>query len=343
MRAALEPYQVAVVHGLPLNLRFDERGIAREHFGFADGVSQPMPYKPGVVTLSGGVEAPKDPWNGVPLGEILMGHENAHHEIAPGPVVPDNQDSTAAGLDPHPRGVGFRDLGLDGSYMVVRELKQDVAAFWNSMAAAAERVARRDPEGAGHIDREWLANRVIGRDRDGNLLCPVSKTGVLSPNRYDQPDNDFLFYDRDRHGLGCPMGSHVRRANPRDGLAPTPADKQTLLDAANSHRILRRGRKYGDDIADPYVDDGKERGLLFIALNTDITRQFEFTQQTWLLNPNFAFLYDEVDPLLGPKGGLTIPEHPLRRIIEVDTFVRMAGGEYFFLPSMPALRYLASL
>ncbi|WP_404334805.1 hypothetical protein AB2M62_14340 [Sphingomonas sp. MMS12-HWE2-04] len=157
------------------------------------------------------------------------------------------------------------------------------------------------------------------------------------------PDNAFGFYDRDRHGMGCPMGSHVRRANPRDGLAPTPGDKQTLLDAANNHRILRRGRKYGPTIADPRVDDGKERGLLFIALNTDITRQFEFIQQTWLLNPNFAFLYDETDPLLGPKGGFTLPEKPLRRIIEVDTFVQMAGGEYFFLPSMPALNYLASL
>lgn len=341
VRAALVPHQVAVVYGLPLNLRPDGRGIAREHFGFADGVSQPMPYKPGVVTLSGGGDAPADPWNGVPLGEILMGHVNAHHEVAPGPVVPDDDASQKAGLAPHPRGMGFRDLGLDGSYMVVRELKQDVAAFWNSMAAAAERIAAQDPEGAGHIDDDWLAYRVIGRDRDGNLLCPAS--GVLKPNQYDQPDNDFAFFDRDRQGMGCPMGSHVRRANPRDGLAPTPADKQTLLDAANSHRILRRGRKFGKDIANPRIDDGEDRGLLFIALNTDITRQFEFTQQTWLLNPNFAFLYDEVDPLLGPKGGLTIPEQPLRRIIEVDTFVRMAGGEYFFLPSMPALRYLSAL
>jgi len=116
-----------------------------------------------------------------------------------------------------------------------------------------------------------------------------------------------------------------------------------LLDAANNHRILRRGRKYGSTIADPLKDDGKDRGLLFICLNTDITRQFEFVQQTWMLNPNFAFLYDEVDPLLGPKGMLTIPEKPLRRIIEVDTFVQMAGGEYFFLPSMPAIRYLATL
>ncbi|MGK6356245.1 Dyp-type peroxidase [Sphingomonas sp. DT-207] len=337
---ALAPHQVTVVHRLPLQLRPDERGIAREHFGFADGVSQPMPYEAGVVTLGASGEAPQDPWNGVPLGEILMGHTTAHHEIAPGPVVPDGEAAQKAGLPPHPRGEGFRDLGLDGSYMVVRELKQDVAAFWNSMADAAKRISEGDPEHSGHIDSDWLADRVVGRDKDGNLLCPG---GVLPPNAYDQPDNDFAFYDRDPHGHGCPLGSHVRRGNPRDGLAPKPADKQTLLEAANSHRILRRGRKYGPTIADPMQDDGADRGLLFICLNTDITRQFEFVQQTWVLNPNFATLFDEVDPLIGPKGTLTIPEDPLRRIIGVDTFVQMAGGEYFFLPSMPALRYLASL
>jgi deferrochelatase/peroxidase EfeB len=135
----------------------------------------------------------------------------------------------------------------------------------------------------------------------------------------------------------------VRRANPRDGLAKDEASAQTLLDAANNHRILRRARKYGDTVENPAVDDRKDRGLLFMCLNTDIARQFEFVQQTWILNPNFATLYDETDPLVGPKGGFTIRERPLRRIVPVETFVRLAGGEYFFLPSLPALRYLGTL
>ena len=80
-----------------------------------------------------------------------------------------------------------------------------------------------------------------------------------------------------------------------------------------------------------------------MCLNTDITRQFEFVQQTWILNPNFAILYDEVDPLVGPKGQFTIPENPLRRIVEVETFIQLAGGDYFFLPSIPAINYLAAL
>lgn len=340
VEAALAPHAVKVVHRLPLDLRPDEKGVAREHFGFADGISQPMPYDDEAVVLSNGAPAARDPWNRIPLGEILFGHLNGHHESAPGPIVPDDDKAQAAGLPPHPLAEGFRDFGLDGSYMVVRELKQDVVAFWQSMRDNAARIRARDPDHSAHVTTTWLAERVVGRSTKGHLLCP---SGYLPPNAYGQPENDFGFYDRDLHGIGCPVGSHVRRANPRDGLAPTPDQKQTLLDAANNHRILRRGRKYGATISVPPKEDGVDRGLLFICLNTDIARQFEFVQQTWLLNPNFATLFDETDPLVGPQGTMTIHEQPLRRIVDVETFVRMAGGDYFFLPSMPALSYLASL
>ena len=80
-----------------------------------------------------------------------------------------------------------------------------------------------------------------------------------------------------------------------------------------------------------------------MCLNTDIARQFEFIQQTWLLNPYFSTLFEETDPLLGPAGPLTIPQEPLRRVIDVDTYVKFSGGEYFFLPSMDAIDYLAKL
>ncbi|WP_129790703.1 hypothetical protein [Sphingosinicella sp. CPCC 101087] len=342
VEAALAPHEVRVVHRLPLLLDPDGKGISRDHYGFADGLSQPIPYDEAALVGSDGKPVEKNPCNGVPLGEILIGHTNGHREKAQGPIVPDDPDGrpAAAGLMPHASAEGFFDLGLDGSYMVVRELNQDVAAFWKSLQANAERIRKRDPQHSGHVDTIWLAERVIGRSTDGHLLCPG---GYLPPDGYGMPDNDYLFQARDPHGIGCPAGSHVRRANPRDALAPTAKEAQSLLDAANNHRILRRGRKYGPKIADPYQDDGKERGLLFVCLNTDIARQFEFVQQTWLLNQNFATLYDETDPLLGPAGRMTIREQPLRRIVDVETFVKMAGGEYFFLPSLSALRYLAML
>ena len=234
---------------------------------------------------------------------------------------------------------GFLNFGLDGSYMVVRELRQYVGAFWKNLEANAQKIRAHDPA-ATHVTADWLAERVVGRDLDGHVLCPA---GVRTADRNNQPDNAFGYFQEDRYGQGCPMGSHVRRANPRDGLARKPETAQTLLDAANNHRILRRGRKFGRPPKDRHEEDGEERGLLFICLNADIARQFEFVQQTWILNKNFATLYDETDPLVGPKGGFTIGEQPLRRIVDVETFIQLAGGEYFFLPSLPAVRYLASL
>lgn len=335
--AALAPHGADVVHRLELDLKTDDRGIAREHFGYADGVSQPLPYAEGVVAARNGtpITPASDPWNAVPLGEVLIGYRNGHNEVPAGPAVA----ADASDLPPHARAEGHVDLGQDGSYLVVRELRQHVAAFWQSHARAAEAIQAGDPA-ATHVTPEWIADRVVGRDRNGHLLCPG---GLLAPTTAGQPDNAFGFWDRDRHGTGCPVGAHVRRGNPRDGLAPTEKDKPGLLAAANNHRLLRRGRSYGPPVVDPLVDDGADRGLLFICLNTDIGRQFEFVQQTWVLNPHFATLYDEVDPLIGPRGTMTIRETPLRRIVELETFVQFAGGEYFFLPSLPALAYLATL
>jgi deferrochelatase/peroxidase EfeB len=243
------------------------------------------------------------------------------------------------GLDATGAPHGFLNLGLNGSYMVVRELRQYVAAFWQSVDEGAARIRAHDPR-ATEVTAQWLAERIVGRNTDGHLVCPG---GFLPADANNQPQNAFGFFRTDLYGDGCPLGSHVRRANPRDGLAPDQATAQTLLDAANNHRILRRGRKYGTTIENPRVDDGQDRGLLFICLNTDIERQFEFVQKTWILNRNFATLFDETDPLVGPRGNFTIPQQPLRRIVEVETFIQMAGGEYFFLPSIPALDYLAAL
>jgi len=254
---------------------------------------------------------------------VLFGYGNAHGEPAPGPTVP---DSTAR--------AGLRDIGTNGSYLVVRELHQDVAAFWASMERMASALG--DPM----KDGRWAAERVVGRSMDGHMLLPDAQQRPPTGYAPHGPDNDFGFLAADKHGFGCPLGSHVRRSNPRDGLAPTPEDAAGLLQAANNHRLLRRGRKFGPDFPADGQDDGKARGLLFMALNTDLTRQFEFVQQTWVLNQAFAVLMGETDPLVGPAGPFTVPEHPLRWRLPVETFIRFAGGEYFFLPSLSALAWL---
>lgn len=335
--AALDP-QLACVHRLSLDLRQDERGISREHFGFADGLSQPIPHGAAVVGRYGQATA-KDQWHGIESGDILLGHLNAYGDPAPGPYVPDAITARAAGLSEGNAPPGFLDLGLNGSYLVVRELQQDVAGFWQDMDRCAAAARAVDPSSTP-VTAEWVAERVMGRTLDrGDLLRPAEAqdAGAVS-----LAGNATGFLATDPYGYGCPMGAHVRRANPRDGLAGGPEFGLTVLQAANNHRLLRRGRKFGAEIVDRREADNQRRGLLFMCLNTDIARQFEFVQQTWLLNPNFATLRDQVDPLIGPVGPFTIPQTPLRRQIDVQTYVRLAGGEYFFLPSIPALRFLAS-
>lgn len=347
---ALAPFDITVARSRAMSLDAEQTtNISREHFGFADGLSQPSPFdKGGAVTLHGEPVTKGDRVQGIRLGEFLFGYENGHGEPAPGPVLPQERAATPADpaglsaaltLEPHPEAEGFLDLGRDGSYLVVRELSQDVAAFWNSMDANAASIRAQDPASPPEIDGAWIAERVVGRSRDGHLLCPG---GVLPPAAHG-PDSGFEFWERDRFGLGCPLGSHVRRANPRDALSPDRKSMPDLLRAANNHRILRRGRKFGPPIGNDRVDDGVERGLLFMCLNTDIARQFEFVQQTWLLNSTFATLYEERDPLVGPSGPLTIRTPDLRRTVHVDSYVRMVGGDYFFLPSLPALAYLGTL
>jgi deferrochelatase/peroxidase EfeB len=309
--------------------------VIREHFGFVDGISQPIPYGAAIIPYGAASPGHKprspDDFHAVAAGDILIGQQNADLEPAPGPVVSDSHPHAHVLPEGGNAPYGYRDLGRDGSYLVIRELHQDFAGFWESMKTEAESL------GVLGYDAKWLAAHVVGRTLDGDPLRP---DGKVIPKGADGPANDFRYFDEDRDGLGCPLGSHIRRANPRDGLAPVAEDKDVFLHVSNNHRILRRGRKFGPLYRD---DPSAKRGLLFMALNTDIARQFEFIQQNWMLNHDFAVLYDETDPLVGPASKFTVPMTPLRARVDVKNFVRLAGGDYFFLPSLPALRFLETL
>ena len=327
--------QIDCVSRLSLDLHRDENGLSREHFGFVDGLSQPIPTGAPFVGRDG-QPMTKDPWHGIESGDVLLGYTNAYGDPAPGPYVPDDPIGRRAGLVQGTAPEGYLDLGLNGTYLVVRELQQDVPGFWSDMDRCAA-VANAAGSSETNITAEWLAERVIGRDLGrGDLLSLSTETGASSTNATG-------FFEADRYGDGCPLGAHVRRANPRDGLAGAPEFTLPVLAGANNHRLLRRGRKFGSKIADRNQPDGEERGLFFMCLNTDIARQFEFVQQTWLLNPSFATLHDQTDPLIGPPGLFTIPQTPLRHQLHLQNHIRLAGGDYFFLPSVPALSYLREL
>jgi hypothetical protein len=165
----------------------------------------------------------------------------------------------------------------------------------------------------------------------GAAATPVERPAKASHLQ----DNDFLFGTEDPEAVRCPFGAHIRRANPRDSLEPGSQDQ---IDISNRHRIIRIGRQY-------LPNEGGNPGLLFMCLNGDLERQFEFLQQTWLKSPSFHGLSCEKDPLLGDAEngmcGYTIPSRygPVR-LSPVPAMVATRGGGYFFLPGKRLLDFL---
>lgn len=291
-----------------------------EPFGFRDGISQPFVE---------GLSKHGPPAQTVRFGEFVLGYPNEHGHYTDDLL-----------LDRSP------ELGRNGTYLVFRQLSQDVGGFWRFLDAAA----RRPDGGADPERRTRLAARLVGRWPSGAPLA-------LAPEA-DDPDlrtaNDFLYHGDDPRGTRCPLGAHIRRANPRDTLDPRPGTDDSL-EINRRHRILRRGREYGPPLS---VDDalrpegagraGDERGLHFMCLNASIARQFELVHFTWLNSPKFVGLYDDSDPIVGPSqpfgGTFTIQSETLReRLTEMPRFVSVRGGAYFFMPGIGATRHLAGL
>lgn len=278
-----------------------------EHFGFADGISQPVMAG---TEWAGRASAPR--WDVVAPGEFVLGLLDELGLVAEFPQV------------------GELEVGRHGSYLVMRQIEQHVDLFHDHLGeAAAERGVPVDD----------LASELVGRRRDGASLAIGAPDAVPG----ERPSNDFG-YGQDPLGVGCPLGSHVRRANPRDGTrVDSDSAREEARRSANRHRLLRRGRPYGP--GDDSRTGDEPRGLLFLAFNADIERQFEFVQHTWLGNPTFAGLSGELDPITveQPSGGgrFSIPQRPVRdRVDGLPSFTTTRGGAYFFLPGIEGLRLL---
>ena len=208
------------------------------------------------------------------------------------------------------------------------------------MDVAALSALRRGGRAAYPGGPELLAAKIVGRWRDGTPLqrSPERPDPALA----DDPDriNDFSFAD-DPEGLRCPVGAHIRRANPRDA--------EGFFDGrlTNRHRIIRRGRPYGPVLPEGVTeDDGEDRGLVFVCFNASIWRQFETIQALWIDDGDPFGLGADKDFLIGQPDGdggkMTIPGHPPFFLKPQPRFVTVRGGEYLYRPSISALRWLAS-
>jgi Dyp-type peroxidase family len=299
-------------------------GPGREHFGYADGFGQPTirgnagPWdRPG-----NGTARWRNCWTALAPGEFVLGYR-AEDGTKDGRV-------TAA-------------LRRSGTYTVVRKLEQDVAAFTAYLREQAKGNAARE---------EWVASRLLGRWRDGT---PVE----VSPDRNDSglaadygPGgriNDFRYRD-DLEGLKCPLGAHIRRANPRDSFSWRDGWMWPDARLTKRHRIIRRSMPYGPRPADPAREDGRSRGLMFVCHQASIERQFEVIQGQWLADGDAFWLGDQRDlltsgksPAAQRKTGMIIEGRPPVFLPEPSRpLVVTRGGGYFFTPGIDALHTIAA-
>ena len=303
-----------------LNSSFEEDGDALinddgngiEHFGYVDGRSQPLALQEDVDEedkKNGGVSN----WNpAIFLSQLLV---------------------------PCP---GGRLAASHGSYFVFRKLDQNVKGFKEREEKLAEDLESGHGEKAGSIGERAGAS-VVGRFENGTPVTlseeeqsPIPSGPIGVPNNFN--------YAADLAGLKCPFAGHIRKSNPRND-APDSKD----------HLMGRRGIPYGLRLNDG-PNDGKidnkptgNVGLLFMAYQSSLENQFEFTQQAWVNNPDFRIGGTGRDPLIGQPAGPSGQKWPVvygKTLSEghaeddFSGFVKMRGGEYFFAPSISYLKSL---
>jgi deferrochelatase/peroxidase EfeB len=291
--------------------------LCREDFAQVPGGRTPFGYKDGISfpQILGNVQSPiVSQERAIAAGEFVLGYPGEGGRRIPAPV-PDA-------------------LGRNGTFLGFRKLHSRVAAF---------RRFLRDNSGP-RLSAEMLAAKVIGRWPSGAPL-------MLAPDA-DQPQlgsdlqrmNNFLYATGGAaadSGLRCPLGAHIRRMNPRDTPLPVMTDVRL-------HRIIRHGTAYGAPLPDGVLeDDGAPRGIFFIFLSATAPDTYEFLKKEWIDDGNFLGLGTERDPICGAHDGsgeFTIPLRPLRRKVPMlESFTRTLGGEYGFMPSLTALKWIADL
>ncbi len=353
LRSRIERLHLSVSHAVEAELlaqpglhgERDSSLPGREHFGFADGFSQPAVRGFAKREEKNGMGTPSRfaRWRAVAPGEFVLGYPGEDGTLPPAPPDP---------------------LGRNGTYVVVRKLEQDVPGF----AAYLKRAARALPgpanDDAVNERALGIAAKMIGRWPNGRSLV-LSRDPGGDPCA-DENLNDFRYYKQDPDGIDCPLGAHVRRANPRDGLG-------FRGQLTRRHRIIRRSMPYGKPPYSPAVppheeggllscarpeDERYERpeqpvGLMFVCFQASIVRQFEVIQGQWLNGGNAFWLGADKDLLTagapGSNGKMTIQGDPPRYIqtpeqgsVAPGGFVTTRGGGYFFAPGRTALRALGA-
>ncbi|AWB19688.1 hypothetical protein DA075_01020 [Methylobacterium currus] len=344
-------------------LRPGEHGLAptnKEHFGLSDGFGDPVfegqfpPALEALRVIGGGKLMSDQTWAPLATGEFLLGYPDEAQEI-PGAAMP-------------------IEFSRNGTFMAYRKLHENVASFATYLRDQAQTYAAL--HGIPQAEAEAILRaKLVGRWEDGIPLqaAPTHADWLAFQEELaqakaakDKPRlaalalryTDFTYRD-DLAGTTCPVAAHMRRANPRDMLDPhvtdpdpTRGDGSALV---NRRRILRRGLPYGGPSQGGSGTDSGEQGIIFLAICASLFRQFEFVQQQWM---QYGLDFDagsDTCPVIGnhPKGD---PHHEPKLVIAVEPgggrrpyicsaipqLVEPRGGDYFFMPSMTALRLIGT-
>ena len=328
-RSRCARYRIEIVVEQFGGARSDDPG--HEHFGFRDGISQP-----GVRGFT--QPNPFDEQQGVPgqdllhPGEFVLGYPS---QAGAGHDVPDAGPISTSGPA----------WTVNGSYLVVRRLRQDVAGFRTFVQLMAVRHG---------MSEDLVGAKMIGRYKSGAPLARLEDQAdsfdptqgdpsTLDPTiLLDERINDFEF-DRDVDGVVMPHAAHIRKVYPRDTATSDGGESDT-----QRHRILRRGIPFGASLqegesgANAYPND---RGLMFLCYQSSIERQFEFVQRRWVNDPNFPSRGAGQDPVIAQDAhpiGFRMPGARPDHVEMMQRFVTTTGGGYFFQPSLSALAALGA-
>jgi deferrochelatase/peroxidase EfeB len=322
----------------------------KEHFGFTDALGDPVfegeypgRFERDAAHGNGAVDGAGN-WRPLATGEFLLGY-------------PDEAQETAGAAMP-------LDFSRNGTFMAYRKLHQNVVAFRKFITETAVPFGAVFGIGNPKDAEETLIAKIAGRWSDGVPLAraPTAAEWRTFNTQYPDvsPDKDLagyvarskalidFTYKEDPQGLKCPITSHMRRVNTRDGLAPSGTEGSVLN---NRRRILRRGLPYGD--SSKSVSDTDQHGIIMLIACASLFRQFEFVQQQWINYGLDANAGNDTCPLTGnhesgadgPKAKFVIASDPKSGrppfVVEgIPQFVETRGGEYFFVPSMTALRMI---
>jgi len=291
-----------------------------EHFGYVDGVSQPLFFEDEI--------------------ERYKGENNIKNNVFQ--YNPSAEKELVLVADPFN---GEQDAF--GSYFVFRKLEENVRGF----KAAEEKLGETDLKLIGE-DVERAGAMIVGRFEDGTPVELSDEAEMIKS--YVINDFDYKKDDASK----CPFHGHIRKANPRSA-SPFEDIKgvQAHVMARRGITFGERDDGPNDGIIDNKPKGGV--GLLFMSYQASLENQFGFIQRVWANNKEFPFKSDGntnkdsgIDPIIGQDGADNISTGEFAskwgdntksnfKTASFDDFVKMKGGEYFFSPSISFLEALA--